>query len=51
MMKTIPLSKVYDLARSMSYEVFEQHLKSYLTEMPYTTEIDCDPVVIDKNEL
>ena len=45
-MKTINLPHVYHTARSMSYDQFEQTIKSDLTGKPITEVIDCTPVVV-----
>jgi len=45
-MKTINLPHVYHTARSMSYDQFEQTIKSDLTGKPITEVIECTPVVV-----
>jgi hypothetical protein len=50
-MKLILLKELHYLARHTSCDDFIQYVKKELTGEPITTVINCDPVVVDKNEL
>lgn len=50
-MKLIDLHKIYNIAKDCpDYEQFEQLIKVELTGEPITVVIECEPVVINKNE-
>lgn len=50
-MKTIDLGQIYNLARNNEFEDFQQQVKVKLTGQPEIVVIDCNPGVIDLNEI
>lgn len=50
-MKAIDLAEIHYLAKHSECEDFIQQIKSKLTGDPETAVIDCNPIVVDANEL